>query len=61
MSRRHQPLTSTTAADRHVRIVGTAHEAVAAPFQFLVYHVEQHVGQQRRISRITLVSTIRFL
>ncbi|MGF6609145.1 hypothetical protein OKW45_004067 [Paraburkholderia sp. WSM4175] len=61
MCRRHHPLTSTTtAADIHVRIVGTAHEAVAAPFQFLVHLVEQHVSQQRRISRIALASPIRF-
>jgi hypothetical protein len=45
---RHHPYSGTATANVDVRVVGVAHEAVAAPLQFLVYLVKQHVGQQRR-------------
>ncbi len=45
---RHHPLARPLAAHIDVAVVGVAHEAVAAPLQFLVQHVQHQVRQQRR-------------
>jgi hypothetical protein len=45
---RHHSLAGAAAADVDVAVVGIAHEAMAAPPQFAVHHIQHQVRQQRR-------------